>query len=64
MLIGTVAGAVLGLLIAWVYTGAQEEGSQDHRNGHGPEIAPADWIRLGMAILGVARQVGEVIRRV
>ena len=62
ILIGTIIGAILGALIAWVYVGSQPE--DDTSEDTPPKLAPADWVRLGIAILGVARQMGELLKRV
>lgn len=61
ILIGLISGALLGALIAWVYAGAQE----DERGGGRavPKLGPMDWVRLGLVILGAARQIGEVVKR-
>jgi hypothetical protein len=60
LLIGILSGALLGALIAWVYMGAQEE----RRGEQGvPKLSPMDWVRLGLVILGAARQIGEVVKR-
>ncbi len=61
ILLGAAAGALLGALIAWVYADAQA----DHGlNGDDQSpLSPTDWIRLGIAILGVARQLGDLVKR-
>jgi len=63
IIIGAVAGALLGALIAWVYTGSQAEAEAGEKSAS-PHIAPTDWIRLGAAILGVARLIGDLVKRV
>jgi hypothetical protein len=62
ILIGALAGALFGALIAWIYTSSQSEETpgKDHTL---PQIAPADWIRLGIAMLNVARQIGDLVKR-
>jgi len=61
LLIGILSGALLGALIAWVYTGAQGE---ERRGEQGvPKLSPMDWVRLGLVILRAARQIGEVVKR-
>ncbi|MCS7221133.1 MAG: hypothetical protein RML36_12075 [Anaerolineae bacterium] len=62
ILLGIVSGALLGALIAWIYAGAQEE---ERGGAHAiPRLGPMDWVRLGLVILGAARQIGEVVKRV
>ncbi|MCD6291026.1 MAG: hypothetical protein J7M34_11030 [Anaerolineae bacterium] len=62
ILIGAITGAILGALVAWVYVGSQpEDGTSEDTS---PQLAPTDWVRLAIAILGVARQLGELVRRV
>lgn len=58
ILIGTLAGALLGALIGWAYMSAAEENEQR------PQLAPTDYFRLGISVLGVAREVGNVVQRV
>ncbi len=62
IIIGAVAGALLGALIAWVYTSSLAEAETGER-GTSPHIAPTDWIRLGAAILGVVRLLGDLVKR-
>ncbi|NOZ30203.1 MAG: hypothetical protein GXP39_19405 [Chloroflexi bacterium] len=62
IIIGALSGALLGILIAWIYTNSQTENETGEGQGSA-EIAPVDWIRLGIAILGVARQMGDLVRR-
>jgi len=56
ILIGAVAGALLGAAIGWAYTDSANEDQS-------PGLAPGDYFRLGIALLGVARQVGDVVSR-
>jgi hypothetical protein len=62
LLIGILTGALLGALVAWVYTGALAE-KQKHGQGETPSLGPSDWIRLGAAVLGVAKLLGELLSR-
>ncbi len=61
ILIGIGSGALLGALIAWVYAGAQEEEEKGERGLS--KLGPADWVRLGLIILGAARQIGDIVKR-
>ena len=62
LLIGVLTGAILGALVAWVYTGALAEKQKDSQ-GAAPPLGPSDWIRLGAAVLGVAKLLGELLSR-
>lgn len=62
LLIGVLTGAVLGALVAWVYTSALAE-KQKRGQGEPPSLGPGDWIRLGAAVLGVAKLLGELVSR-
>ncbi len=56
---GVVIGALFGLILAWIAT-----------NRDGPEesavnrLRPGDWVKLGISLLGVARQMSELIETV
>ncbi|MFN8373691.1 MAG: hypothetical protein U0694_12565 [Anaerolineae bacterium] len=58
-LMGTLVGTVFGVLSAYLYTRAAEE---DTRAGGTAEkrIQTGDLIGLGLAILGIVRQVTEL----
>lgn len=57
ILVGALAGALLGAAIGWAYSSAVQDGSANDR------LTPGDYFKLGIALLGVARQVGEVVQR-
>jgi len=57
IIIGALAGALLGAAIGWAYTSAAAEDAKS------TELSPGDYFKLGIALLGVARQVGEVVQR-
>lgn len=57
IIIGALAGALLGALIGWAYTSSADE------NQEKPSLSPTDYFRLGISLLGVAREVGVVVQR-
>lgn len=54
LIIGAVIGAVVGLGAAYLY--AQRVEAQNE----GPNIKPADGVRLGVMVLGLLRSVAEL----
>ncbi len=58
ILFGVLIGAVLGAAIGWAYTSSRKDDNEAAR------LAPGDYFKLGIALLGVARQVGDVVQRV
>jgi hypothetical protein len=38
--------------------------SAAEENEQRPQLAPTDYFRLGISVLGVAREVGNVVQRV
>lgn len=58
---GTMFGTVFGFVAAYLYTRAAEE---DQRAGGSPQnrIQTGDLIGLGLALLGVVRQIAELGR--
>lgn len=57
--IGTMAGALFGLVSAYLYTRATEE--EVVRNGGSPNtIQTGDLLGLGLAALAMSRQVAEM----
>lgn len=58
--IGLIAGLVLGLVGAYMYTRAAEEDVSG--TGRAARIETGDLLGLGLALLGVMRQVAELGR--
>lgn len=56
ILIGALAGALLGAAIGWVYA-SRADGDE------AVNLTPGDYFKLGIALLGVARQVGDLVQR-
>lgn len=55
--VGALAGAVLGLLASYLFArAAEEEGNQEER----PAIQTAQLIGVGLAVLGLIRQITEM----
>ncbi|MEA3335696.1 MAG: hypothetical protein U9R25_07265 [Chloroflexota bacterium] len=59
ILIGALAGAALGAAVGWAYSSAMGEAEEQSL-----ALNPGDYFKLGIALLTVARQVGDVTRRV
>ncbi len=60
LLIGAIAGAILGAAFAWVASNAtDEEGS----GGAVEKLGPSDYFQLGIGILSLARQFGSMLQR-
>lgn len=55
-IIGTILGAVTGLLSAYLYAREAENNAED---GERPEIAPSAMIGLALSALGLVRQISE-----
>lgn len=51
---GSIAGLIIGLLAAYFYAKAADE------NGNDKGISSSDFVKLGLAILGIVRQVTEL----
>ncbi len=62
VLIGIVAGAFLGAAFAWV---ASDSGDEDGGNAVAAvkQLGPMDYFALGIAILGLARQFGGMLKK-
>ncbi len=58
--IGAIAGIVLGLVGAYMYTRAAQEDVSG--SGRAARIETGDLLGLGLALLGVMRQVAELGR--
>jgi hypothetical protein len=58
LLIGGLTGALLGLVGAWLYL----RSAHTIRRSDRPLPAPADLIKLGLAILGILRQISVLGR--
>lgn len=55
-LAGTVLGGVIGLLAAYLFARTAEENT-DHQP---PQIATTQLIGIGLALLGIMRQIAEM----
>ncbi len=51
---GSIAGLLIGFLAAYFYAKAADE------NGNDRGISSSDFVKLGLAILGIVRQVTEL----
>lgn len=57
IVVGLAAGAVLGATVGWVYTTTAQEDAEANRAG------ATDYLKLGIALLTIARQVGDFALR-
>ena len=60
MLVGLLAGAVLGATFAWVVNDGEDD--EDTRVGL-TALGPADYFTLGISILTLARQFSGMVKR-
>lgn len=62
VLVGIVVGAFLGAAFAWV---ASDSGDEDGGNAVAAvkQLGPMDYFALGIAILGLARQFGGMLKK-
>ena len=58
LLIGMLVGAVLGTALAWAVLGNDDDSSEPLRIN----ASPGDWFKLGLALLGVARQLSDLVK--
>lgn len=61
LLIGGLAGALLGAAFAWAASDADEE--NDDERSSGISLGPADYFTLGISILTLARQFNGMLKR-
>ena len=57
LLIGTLIGAILGTALAWAILDSDDGTASQFK------AKPSDWFKLGIALLGVAKQMGDLVRR-
>lgn len=62
LIIGAVAGALLGAAFAWVASDADADGEVDAATAL-KRLGPMDYFALGIAILNVARQFGSMLHK-
>ena len=62
LLIGTIAGALLGATFAWVASDGDSD-DPDAKVGLA-QMGPSDYFQLGISILNLARQLGGMVRKV
>lgn len=61
VLIGLFAGALLGAAFAWVASDGSNEGNDGEISGVA-KLGPTDYFSLGVSILTLARQFGDMLR--
>lgn len=57
MLIGIIAGALLGAVVAWTVNDAEEDGETGLA-----ALGPSDYFQLGIGILTLARKFGTMLK--
>ncbi|HHY57080.1 MAG TPA: hypothetical protein GYA08_16780 [Chloroflexi bacterium] len=62
LLIGVVAGAMLGAAFAWVASDNNNDGEADAVAAI-KQLGPMDYFSLGIAILTLARQFGGMLKK-
>jgi hypothetical protein len=62
LLIGVVAGAMLGATFAWVASDNDNDGESDAVTAI-KQLGPMDYFSLGIAILTLARQFGGMLKK-
>ncbi len=62
LLIGVVAGAMLGATFAWVASDKDGDGEADAVAAI-KQLGPMDYFSLGIAILTLARQFGGMLKK-
>lgn len=62
VLIGAAAGALLGAAFAWVAAENDEAELEDGEVRGVAKLGPTDYFSLGMSILTLARQFGDMLR--
>ena len=62
IVIGMLAGALLGAAVAWI----AKDGADDASERENPltALGPADYFQLAIGILTLARQFGAMVKRV
>jgi hypothetical protein len=63
LLIGVLAGALLGAAFGWVVADAEQDSLGDERMGVAA-LGPSDYFKLGISILVLAREFGQMMKRV
>jgi hypothetical protein len=62
LVIGVVAGAMLGAAFAWVASDNDHNGESDAVTAI-KQLGPMDYFSLGIAILTLARQFGGMLKK-
>lgn len=60
VIVGLIAGALLGAAFAWIASDGQEDG--DRAVSPISRLGPGDYFTLGISILTLARQFGAMLK--
>ncbi|MCS6843898.1 MAG: hypothetical protein NZ528_06175 [Caldilineales bacterium] len=58
ILLGAAAGALLGAAVGWMYAHRPPDQLRQAQ-----ALGPMDYLKVGMAVLATARQIGEIVQR-
>lgn len=64
LLIGLLAGAALGAAIGWVVADGEEKVGTDGERLGVTALGPGDYFKLGISLLTLAREFGQMMKRV
>lgn len=64
LLIGLLAGATLGAAIGWVVADGADQRSESGERLGVTALGPGDYFKLGISILTLAREFGQMMKRV
>ena len=60
LFIGGIAGALLGMLVAWILSDTERGTEVGPSGASRKKIRPADVVNLGVAMIGVIRQIANL----
>jgi hypothetical protein len=63
LIIGSAAGALLGATFAWLSADSSQEDEHGNRSTAISQLGPMDYLALTIAILGLARQFGSMLKK-
>lgn len=63
LLIGGIAGALLGMLVAWILSDTERGAEIGPGGARRKKIQPADVVNLSVAAIGIIRQIANLRQR-